>query len=175
MLTGGRLTVEDAYAYSKFARMALRTNDIDFRARPLSAEEADFLASSVVGSRVTYADVEAAPAVVLAGLEPEEECPILFLRLRKAYRKGTLTVYAVAPYRYPRPGEAGRDRWCGRCRVRRRRCSPRTPTLAEALARPGAVLIVGERLATVPGCAVGGGGARRADRREAGVGAAAGR
>src|SRR5690606_24991573 len=99
VLTGGRLPVEDAYAYSKFARIALRTNDIDFRARPLSAEEADFLAARVIGSRVTYADLEAAPAVVVAGLETEEECPILFLRLRKAYRKGTLTVYAVAPYR----------------------------------------------------------------------------
>ena len=31
VLAGGRLTVEDAYAYAKFARVALRTNDIDFR------------------------------------------------------------------------------------------------------------------------------------------------
>ena len=37
VLTGGRLTVEDAYAYAKFARVALNTNDIDFRARPVSA------------------------------------------------------------------------------------------------------------------------------------------
>ena len=36
VLTGGRLTLEDAYAYSKFARVALGTNDIDFRARPHS-------------------------------------------------------------------------------------------------------------------------------------------
>ena len=40
VLTGGRLTAEDAYAYSKFARVALGTNDIDFRARAHSAEEA---------------------------------------------------------------------------------------------------------------------------------------
>ena len=33
VLTGGRLTAEDAYAYAKFARVALGTNDIDFRAR----------------------------------------------------------------------------------------------------------------------------------------------
>src|ERR1700741_4319349 len=31
VLVGGRVTVEDAYAYSKFARMILGTNDIDFR------------------------------------------------------------------------------------------------------------------------------------------------
>ena len=48
VLTGGRLTAEDAYAYSKFARLALGTNDIDFRARPHSAEEAAFLAAEVV-------------------------------------------------------------------------------------------------------------------------------
>ncbi|MGI8716960.1 MAG: 2Fe-2S iron-sulfur cluster-binding protein, partial [Lapillicoccus sp.] len=34
VLVGGRATVEDAYAYSKLARVALHTNDIDFRARP---------------------------------------------------------------------------------------------------------------------------------------------
>ena len=39
VLPGGRLTLEDAYAYAKFARVALATNDIDMRARPHSAEE----------------------------------------------------------------------------------------------------------------------------------------
>ncbi len=103
VLTGGRLTAEDAYAYSKFARVALGTNDIDFRARPLSAEEAAFLAAEVVlhgpGSdrAVTYADLESASTVVLVGLEPEEEAGAIFLRLRKAIRQGTRVV-AVAPY-----------------------------------------------------------------------------
>ena len=46
VLTGGRLTAEDSYAYAKFARVALGTNDIDFRARPHSAEEAEFLAAA---------------------------------------------------------------------------------------------------------------------------------
>jgi len=46
VLPGGRLTIEDAYAYSKFARVALGTNDIDLRSRPHSAEEEAFLASS---------------------------------------------------------------------------------------------------------------------------------
>ncbi|WP_034590893.1 NADH-quinone oxidoreductase subunit G [Hamadaea tsunoensis] len=99
VLTGGRLTVEDAYAYAKFARVALNTNDIDFRARPLSGEEADFLASSVAGETgVTYADLENAKHVVLIGLEPEEECPIIFLRLRKAVAKKRLRVTGVAPF-----------------------------------------------------------------------------
>ena len=37
VLPGGRLTVEDAYAYAKFARVALGTNDVDARARAHSA------------------------------------------------------------------------------------------------------------------------------------------
>ncbi|WP_431934719.1 NADH-quinone oxidoreductase subunit G [Micromonospora sp. RP3T] len=151
VLTGGRLTVEDAYAYAKFARVALHTNDIDFRARPVSREEADFLASSVAGvTDVTYADVENAPAVVLVGLEPEEECPILFLRLRKAYLKKTLTVYAIAPFA---------TRGLEKLGAKLARVVPgeeasvlaEHATVAEALGQPGAILIVGERLGAVPG------------------------
>jgi NADH-quinone oxidoreductase subunit G len=69
VLTGGRLTLEDAYAYAKFARMAVDTNDIDMRARPYSADEEQFLAACVAGRDigVSYADLEQAPAVLLAG------------------------------------------------------------------------------------------------------------
>ena len=99
VLTGGRLTIEDAYAYAKFARVALGSNDIDMRARPHSAEETEFLASRVAGHGidVSYTDLERAPAVLLAGFEPDDESPIVFLRLRKAARHGTLTVYSIAP------------------------------------------------------------------------------
>ncbi|GAB3789849.1 NADH-quinone oxidoreductase subunit G [Nocardioides ungokensis] len=99
VLTGGRVTAEDAYAYSKFARVALGTNDIDFRARPLSAEEADFLASEVVlDATVTYADLESATTVVLAGLDPEDEAGAIFLRLRKAAQHHRTRVVSIAPY-----------------------------------------------------------------------------
>ncbi|WP_250212691.1 NADH-quinone oxidoreductase subunit G [Acrocarpospora catenulata] len=103
VLVGGRVTVEDAYAYSKFARLALGTNDIDFRARAHSAEEAQFLAHAVAGKgiEISYADLESAPAVLLAGFEPEEESPIVFLRLRKAHLKKGLRVYALAPFATP--------------------------------------------------------------------------
>ena len=99
VLTGGRVTAEDAYAYAKFARVALDTNDVDFRARPHSAEEAGFLASHVaLSGGVTYADLEAAPVVVLLGLEPEDEAATIFLRLRKAARAGRTQVLSVAPF-----------------------------------------------------------------------------
>lgn len=99
VLTGGRLTAEDAYAYAKFARVALQTNDVDFRARPHSVEEASFLASQVaLSGGVTYSDLEAAPVVVLLGLEPEDEAATIFLRLRKAAKRGRTQVVSVAPW-----------------------------------------------------------------------------
>ena len=100
VVVGGRLTQEDAYAYAKFARVALRTNDIDFRTRPTSEEELDFLVAQVAGRGigVTYRDLEAAPTVLMAGFEPEDESPIVFLRLHKAVTDRGQQVIAVAPY-----------------------------------------------------------------------------
>ena len=99
VLPGGRLTAEDAFAYSVFARAVLRTNDIDFRARVHSAEEADFLAAHVAATHlaVTYRDLEEASTVVLVGLEPEDEAGTIFLRLRKASRAG-LRVVSIAAH-----------------------------------------------------------------------------
>jgi NADH-quinone oxidoreductase subunit G len=154
VLVGGRATWEDAYAYSKFARITLDTNDIDFRARPHSAEEADFLAARVAGRPVTvsYSDLESAPVVVLVGFEPEDESPIVFLRLRKAARKHGVRVYAIAPFAtraltkmsgrllktVPGAEAAALDELA-------------TGEIGDLLATPGAVIMVGERLATVPG------------------------
>ncbi len=149
VLVGGRVTTEDAYAYAKFARIALGTNDIDFRSRPHSAEEAQFLAAQVASrpDPVTYSDLEAAPVVVLAGFEPEEESPIIFLRLRKAARKHGLRVISVAPF-------ASRGATKLNAQI-----VPTVPGeeatalegLAELSSQPGAIILVGERLATCPG------------------------
>jgi NADH-quinone oxidoreductase subunit G len=151
VLVGGRVTIEDAYAYSKFARIVLGTNDIDMRARAHSAEEADFLAEHIAGRpmAVTYADLEKAPVVVLAGFEPEEESPIVFLRLRKAARRGGVQVVSVAPF-----ATRGLTKMGGRLVM----TAPGGEAAAldeladdELLAQPGALILVGERLATSPG------------------------
>lgn len=150
VLTGGRLTAEDAYAYAKFARVSLGTHDIDFRARPHSAEEASFLAAHVaLSGDVTYADLEAAPVVVLLGLEPEDEAATIFLRLRKAARKGRTQVVSVAP-------------WTSRgLRKMKGRLVPAAPGAeveaieslkdAEHGVTRDAVILVGERLAATHG------------------------
>ncbi len=171
VLAGGRLTVTDAYAYAKFARVALRTNDIDFRARQHTAEEAQFLAARVAGTApdrggVTFGSLESAPAVLLVALEPEEESASLFLRLRKAARRRGVPVYSIAPFASrglqkmfgtliaAGPGDEvgiisglGSDELAG----------DGVPDAAErnrlgALLRtPGAVVLVGERAAQTPG------------------------
>ncbi len=150
VLTGGRLTAEDAYAYAKFARVSLGTNDVDFRARPHSAEEASFLASHVaLSGDVTYSDLEAAPVVVLLGLEPEDEAATIFLRLRKAARQGRTQVVSVAPW-----SSRGLTKMKGRL-------VPAAPGAeVEAIASladaehgvsKDAVILVGERLASTHG------------------------
>ncbi|MGW6009053.1 NADH-quinone oxidoreductase subunit G [Streptomyces sp. NPDC055210] len=167
VLTGGRLTVEDSYAYSKFARVALDTNDIDFRARVHSAEEADFLAARVAGrgrdldgTGVTYTALEKAPAVLLAGFESEEEAPGVFLRLRKAWRGHGQQTFSLATHATRGLEKAGGTLLSA---------APGTETAwldalasgtgleddgakaAEALRLTGAVIVVGERLASVAG------------------------
>ena len=98
VLVGGRATLEDAYGYSKFARVALGTNDIDFRSRPHSAEETSFLASVAVNATTTYKDIDKADQVVLLGFEPEDESPIVFLRIFKQVKKRGLVVTSDAPF-----------------------------------------------------------------------------
>ncbi|MBN6055780.1 NADH-quinone oxidoreductase subunit G [Nonomuraea sp. RK-328] len=148
VLVGGRVTVEEAYAYSKFARVALGSNDIDFRARPHSAEEAAFLAHTVAGKGIelSYADLESAPGVLLVGFEPEEESPIVFLRLRKAWKKRGLKVTAIAPFATPGLAKMGGT-------LIRTAPGGEADAIGELVGSlaEGTIVLAGERLATVPG------------------------
>ena len=96
VLVGGRATVEDAYGYSKFARITLNTNNIDFRARSHSGEELDFLASASLNA--TYKNIDKADQVVLISFEPEDESPIVFLRIYKQTHKRAIKVTSIAPF-----------------------------------------------------------------------------
>lgn len=170
VLPGGRLTVEDAFAWSRYARTVLGTDDVDLRARVGSAEETAFLGHAVAGTGVgvTFGDVEAAPAVLLAGLEAEEEAGVTFLRLRKGVRKHGTRVWAVAPFASRGlarldgellPAAPGTEaEWLGILATRAGGglvpADSDTATLgavADGLATPGALILVGERLASAPG------------------------
>jgi NADH-quinone oxidoreductase subunit G len=110
VLPGGRLTVEDAYAYSKFARWcSAPTTSTPACARtprgaglPRRARRGPLRRP---GRRGDLRRPRAGPAVLLAGFEPEEESPIVFLRLRKAVRR---SAPASSPSRRSAPREPSR-------------------------------------------------------------------
>ena len=146
VLTGGRLMDEDYYALSKLARTVFKTNDLDHR-RGSGAPTAElFAARAPMG--VTYADVEHAKAIVVVGLDAEQEVPILHLRLRKAAAAGAriwvlhprrTRMHDVATHILARPGDEARLLAGG--------VDPVMDEALEALRAAGedAVVIAGER------------------------------
>ncbi len=158
VLTGGRLTVEDAYAYSKFARIALRTNDIDFRTRAHSDEELAFLGSTVVGTTpetgVTFGEIERAKTVLCVAFEPEDEAPIVFLRLRKAARKNRTRVVHLGQWTTSSVRKTfGELLACvpGGEAAAVDGIAQHAADVDAALSGEGAVILVGERAAEIPG------------------------
>jgi NADH-quinone oxidoreductase subunit G len=160
VLTGGRMSAEDAYAYGKFARVVLGTNDVDFRVRPHSAEEVSFLAEHVVatgpeGGSVTYHDLEHARTVLLVGFEPEDESPIVFLRLRKAFRRNKTRVFSVGAHASRGLAKMGGTLLPAvpgdEARVLSDLDASATGREIRSALGEGGVILVGERLASSPG------------------------
>ena len=146
-LTGGRLMDEDYYALSKLARTVFATNDLDHR-RDGGGGDAEASVAAAPGA-VTYRDVERAKVILVAGLDAEEEVPILHLRLRKAASRGARIVvlhprqtrlHDVAEHLLVSPGGETAALLDG-------------AGIAEALTDAGdaAVVIAGPRLADRPG------------------------
>lgn len=155
-LPGGRLSFEDAWAWSKFARSVVGSDSIDMRSRSHSEEERSFLAAHVAGSGlgVTYSQLENAGQILLVGLEPEDECGAIFLRMRKSTRKGKLRVASLAPMT---------SRGLAKLSGELLRCAPGTEVEVAAEIREGGefadlasrldggVILVGERASRTPG------------------------
>jgi len=149
VLTGGRLTQEDAYGYAKFARAILGTDNIDFRARATSSEEAQYLRSAIAGTpiTVTYDALEKAPFVLLVAFEPEDESPMVFLRLRKA-KTSVVSLGAVATRGLAKMGGTLLATKPGQEALVLRDLPA---DVKAGLAKPGAVILVGERIAASAG------------------------
>jgi NADH-quinone oxidoreductase subunit G len=98
VVTGSRLADEDAYLVSKYVRTVLHSDDLDHRTRFAPDTERDELSAVLGRDTATYDDVESAPVIVVAGLDPEEEVPILHLRLRKAWRQRTARIVVIGPH-----------------------------------------------------------------------------
>ncbi|WP_072342909.1 NADH-quinone oxidoreductase subunit G [Actinomyces urinae] len=151
LLPGGRLTVEDGYAWSKFARIVMNTNQVDGRVRATSLEETKFLGTRVAGTGLgmTYKDLEKAGRVLIVGLEAEDEAGNVFLRLRKGALAGSVKVSVVAPMTTPSTRKMNADLL---------RAAPGTePEVLDAVSGDLAtelangVIVVGERAVEIPG------------------------
>ena len=154
MLTGGRLMDEDYYALSKLARTVFRTNDLDHR----RDHGAGFVEGAIAGGGmpVTYRNVEEAKVILVAGLDAEQEVPILHLRLRKAAVRGArifvlhprwTRLWDVAEHILCRPGD---EAWLLEKEEGRHR--PEIDAVADALREggDGGLVIAGPRLADQP-------------------------
>ncbi len=156
VLPGGRLTVEDAYAYAKFARVVARTNDVDFRSRPHSEEELEFLAAHVVGTQpdnggTSFLAIEDAPAVLTVGMDPEEESGIVFLRLRKAWRKKGLRHFQLGNWTTEGARKTGSTLLHAVPGAEAAVLNEVGSDVVDALSAKGAIILVGDRAAESPG------------------------
>jgi NADH-quinone oxidoreductase subunit G len=89
-----RTTNEEAYLLSKFARVVLKTNNVDHH------RTADFptLASALRGKTNTtasMADVFTAPAILLIGNDPTEQHPLLAWQIRNNVRLHRARLYVI--------------------------------------------------------------------------------
>ncbi len=96
VIGGGRCTNEDNYMLQKLVRGHLKSSHLDSRALPVPAS-GDPLAARMgfrsMGS--TIADIENKKSIFVFGCDLEDEQPIIFLRVRKAWRfKGAKVVFA---------------------------------------------------------------------------------
>lgn len=92
LIGGARLPNEDAYAWSKFARVVLGTDNVD-------AQLGDGLPPDLVAGlpRTTIDGACSASAVLLVAPDIKEELPVLYLRLRHAAVENGVPLVEVSP------------------------------------------------------------------------------
>jgi len=94
VIGSNRTTNEENYLLQKFARMALKTNNIDHHR---TADYAGF-AAALAGKKSATAsmrDVLTAPAILLIGDDPTEQHPLLAWQIRTAVRLHGARLYVV--------------------------------------------------------------------------------
>jgi NADH-quinone oxidoreductase subunit G len=89
-----RTTNEEAYLLSKFARVVLKTNNVDHH------RTADFPAFAAAlrgkpGSTASMADVFTAPAILLIGNDPTDQHPLLAWQIRNNVRLHRARLYVI--------------------------------------------------------------------------------
>ncbi|MCB9176497.1 MAG: NADH-quinone oxidoreductase subunit NuoG [Caldilineae bacterium] len=84
-IAGGSLANEDLYLFGRFLRSVIGSNHVDHRPALLRD---DLIARAGLVGEARLTELGAGDTVVVAGLDVEEEAPVLFLNLRKALRRG---------------------------------------------------------------------------------------
>ncbi len=93
VIGGAHGTNEDAYALSKFARVALGTNNVDCRLG--DSLSSHFLAGTV--DRATIGQLDDADTILVWGPDLKEEHPTLYLRVRRAAQELGAELVVVHP------------------------------------------------------------------------------
>jgi NADH-quinone oxidoreductase subunit G len=97
VLAGGGTSNEEGFLLQKIVRDGLGTNDLDSRTFDISDRDAT-LALHDPALQATVADLEFAHTVLVLGVEPVDDMPILDLRIRKGVRRHRVNL-AVATAR----------------------------------------------------------------------------
>ncbi|HET6507211.1 MAG TPA: NADH-quinone oxidoreductase subunit NuoG [Baekduia sp.] len=97
VLAGGGTSNEEGFLVQKLARETLGTNDLDSRVYDATSRDAT-LALHDPALQATVADLEFAHTVLVLGVEPVDDMPILDLRIRKGVRRRRVNL-AVASSR----------------------------------------------------------------------------
>lgn len=98
VLTSSRSTNEAAYLLQKLFRSILGTNNVDCCARVCHSSTALALrlATGTGAASASYADIERASTIVIAGANPTEAHPVIGARIKQAVRRGA-TLIIVDP------------------------------------------------------------------------------
>jgi formate dehydrogenase major subunit len=94
MLGSARATNEEAYLAQKFARLVLKTNNIDCCARVCHAPSAAALKQMLGTGAATnsFDDIERAKCLLICGCNPTENHPIVGARIKQAALSGARLV-----------------------------------------------------------------------------------
>lgn len=154
VIGGGKLANEEAYLLSKFARLVLKTNNIDHRVDGR-------LAASVGAYPGRQTDLSAAEAILIVDTDPAETAPVMDLRIRrKADRKEAkiALIGSVMPkYRgrhariQLKPGETAGVLRALAAAVSGEKKTPASAADPEAVAQMAALIGGGKRVAVVWG------------------------
>jgi formate dehydrogenase major subunit len=99
VIGSARCTNEEMYALQKFARVALRTNNLDHCARLCHAPSVAALAQSFGSGAMTnpIADLEKSACILSIGSNTTETHPVIALTIKSAVRRGRTRLIVVNP------------------------------------------------------------------------------